>query len=478
VTTFTTVIGLEVHVQLATASKLFSPAPAAALGEPNTRVHPIDLGLPGVLPRPNAAAVALAVRTALALGGNVQAVSRFARKNYFYPDLPKGYQISQYEEPVSLGGAVPLGDGRQCRLHRIHIEEDAGKLTHTDLGTLVDLNRAGVPLVEIVTEPDLRTPADAHAMLESLREILRFSGVSDCDMELGSMRCDANISLMPQGATTFGTKVELKNLNSLKMVQRALEYEERRQAAVLAAGGRILPETRGWNDEAGESRSQRSKESAPDYRYFPDPDLPPLVLEPAFVEAQRRALGELPAARRERYRSRYGLPAYDAEVLTRDRAIGDWFEAVVAQGIDAKTASNWVMSDVLPSQRERTAPLAEFPVAPARLAELLRLLDGKVLTQVSARAVFRHMLDHEGSAADAMAALGLVRIADDSTLQPLVDAAVIALPAAAAAVLAGKERALDALKGHVMRACRGRADPAVVDSLLRARLEVLRRQGP
>ncbi len=479
-TAFTTVIGLEVHVQLATASKLFSPAPAAALGEANTRVHPIDLGLPGVLPRPNATAIALALRAAHALGGEVQRVSRFARKNYFYPDLPKGYQISQYDEPICRGGAVPLGDGRHCRLTRIHIEEDAGKLTHSDLGTLIDLNRAGVPLVEIVGEPDLRTPTDAHSFLDNLREILRFASVSDCDMELGSMRCDANISLMPHGTTTFGTRVELKNLNSPKMVQRALEYEERRQAAVLAAGGRIAGETRGWNDEAGESRTLRSKETAPDYRYFPDPDLPPLVLDEAFVQAQRAAVGELPGPRRARYRSVYGLPDYDIEVLTKDRAVGDWFEAVVAQGIDAKTAGNWIMSDVLPAQRERPTPLAEFPIAPERLAELLRLLDGKALTQLSARAVFRHMLDHAGTADDAMRALGLLRIADTATLQPLVDAAIAALPEATAAVLAGKERALDALKGHVMRAAKGRADPTVIDQLLRAGIQArpARTPGP
>ncbi|HEX5053852.1 MAG TPA: Asp-tRNA(Asn)/Glu-tRNA(Gln) amidotransferase subunit GatB [Planctomycetota bacterium] len=467
-TTFTTVIGLEVHVQLATQSKLFSPAPAAALGDPNTRVHVIDLGLPGVLPRPNAAAIALAVRTALALGGDVRRVSRFARKNYFYPDLPKGYQISQYEEPVCLGGSVPLDDERSCRLHRIHIEEDAGKLTHGDLGTLVDLNRAGVPLVEIVSEPDLRNPADAHAFLGNLREILRFAGVSDCDMELGSMRCDANISLMPAGATEFGTKVEIKNLNSLKMVQRALEYEERRQAAVLSAGGRIAAETRSWNDETGESRPMRSKESAPDYRYFPDPDLPPLVLDEAFVETQRRALGELPQARRRRYRRTYGLPEYDIGVLTQETGTGDWFEAVVRAGIDAKTASNWVMSDVLPAQRERATALADFPVSPARLAELLRMLDEKALTQVSARQVFRHMLEHDGTAADAMRQLGLLRIADRDVLGPLVAAAIDALPEAAAAVRAGKDRAIDALKGNVMRATKGRADPGLVDEMLRA----------
>jgi aspartyl-tRNA(Asn)/glutamyl-tRNA(Gln) amidotransferase subunit B len=464
---FTTVIGLEVHVQLATDSKLFSPAPSGALGDPNTRVHAIDIGLPGVLPRPNRAAIELAVRAALALDGEVQRVSRFARKNYFYPDLPKGYQISQFEQPICLGGAVPLGDGRSCRLHRIHVEEDAGKLTHGEIGTLVDLNRAGMPLVEIVGEPDLRTPADAHAFLHHLREILRYAGVSECDMELGSMRCDANISLMPVGSERYGTKVELKNLNSLKMVQRALEYEERRQAAILAAGGRIAAETRGWNDEAGESRPQRSKEEAPDYRYFPDPDLPPLVIEDTTIQRQREALGELPQHRRTRYRDTFLLPEHDIAVLTQDRAVGDWFETLVATGVDPKTASNWTMSEVLPAQRALATALAQFPVTPTNLCALLQLLARGAVTQVSARKVFQHMLARGGSAVAAMDELGLARIVDPQELQPLVQAAVAALPEASAAVRAGKERALDALKGHVMRATKGRADPTVVDDLLR-----------
>ncbi len=469
-TGYTTVIGLEVHVQLATASKLFSPAPAEALGDANSRVHPIDLGLPGVLPRPNAHAVALAVRAALALGGDVQATSRFARKNYFYPDLPKGYQISQYDEPFCRGGAVPLDAERSCRLHRIHLEEDAGKLTHTDAGTLVDLNRAGVPLVEIVGEPDLRQPADAAAFLVNLREILRYAGVSSCDMELGSLRCDANISLMPVGATEFGTKVEIKNLNSIKMVQRALEYEERRQAAVLAAGGRIAPETRSWNDEANESRSMRSKESAPDYRYFLDPDLPPLVLDAAFVAAQREALGELPTARRARYRRDFGLPDYDIGVLTAERDTGAYYEAVLACGIDAKAASNWVMTDVLTAHRERGEPLAALPVTPSSLAELIRLVDRSAITQTAARKAFAHMLATGAGAEATVRDLHLLRIDDEATLAPLVAQAVADLPEAAAAVRAGKERALDALKGHVMRATKGRADAGVVDRLLRTAL--------
>jgi aspartyl-tRNA(Asn)/glutamyl-tRNA(Gln) amidotransferase subunit B len=464
---YTTVIGLEVHVQLATQSKLFSPAPAAALGEPNTRVDLIDVGLPGVLPRPNAHAIALAVRAAIALEGDVQLRSRFARKHYFYPDLPKGYQISQFDRPVARGGRVPLGGGRFCRLHRLHVEEDAGKLTHTAIGTLVDLNRAGVPLVEIVSEPDLRAPHEAHAFLHHLREILRFAGVSDCDMELGSMRCDANISLMPAGAAEYGTKVELKNLNSLKMVQRALEYEERRQTAILAGGGRIAAETRSWHDEVGESRSMRSKETAPDYRYLPDPDLPELVLDEAFVASQREAIGELPEARRRRYAEAFGLAEHDVEQLVQDTTVGAWFERVVAAGCDAKAACNWIVSDLLPACRERGEAIGAAPIQPATLAELVGLVDAGELTQTAARKVFRHLLEHRVGAREAMQALSLGRIADPTVVEPLALAAVRAMPEAAAAVRDGKDRAIDALKGHVMRATKGRADPDLVDRLLR-----------
>ncbi|MCR9248199.1 MAG: Asp-tRNA(Asn)/Glu-tRNA(Gln) amidotransferase subunit GatB [bacterium] len=465
--TYVTVIGLEVHVQLGTATKLFSPAPADALGDANTRVHVIDIGLPGVLPRLNETAIELAVRAALAVGGDVQPVSIFARKNYFYPDLPKGYQISQYEEPYCRGGRVAIAEDRFCQLERIHLEEDAGKLVHTDAGTLVDLNRAGIALVEIVSEPDLRSPTEAAAFLTNLREILRFAGVSDCDMERGSMRCDANISLMPTGSEQFGTKVELKNLNSVKMVQRALEYEERRQTAILAAGGNVTAETRGWLDERGESRSQRSKENAPDYRYFPDPDLPPLVISEAWVESIRSQLGELPAARRARFASSYGLPEYDIGVLTQDRELGDYFEATVAAGSDAKAASNWIMTDVLAALREFGVPLEDLRVTPARLAALLELLSAKALTAVAAKKVFVDMHENDREPRASMQALGLERIAAPAMLQPLIDAAVAALPGAAADVRQGIDKPLDALKGHVMRATKGRADPHVVEQLLR-----------
>ncbi|MBK8098296.1 MAG: Asp-tRNA(Asn)/Glu-tRNA(Gln) amidotransferase subunit GatB [Planctomycetes bacterium] len=468
--TFVTVIGLEVHVQLRTASKLFSPAPVGALGDPNTRVHFVDLGLPGVLPRLNRQAVLLAVRAALALAGTVQPTSRFARKNYFYPDLPKGYQISQYEEPFCVGGRVPLDAERHARLHRIHLEEDAGKLIHTDAGTLVDLNRAGVPLIEIVGEPDLRSPADAHAFLVHLEEILRFAGVSDCDMELGSLRCDANISLMRAGATAFGTKVEIKNLNSFKMVQRALEYEERRQAAILAAGGTIAAETRLWQDEKEQTRSMRSKESAPDYRYFPDPDLPPLCIDDELLAAARAGLGELPHARRRRFHDRYGLPDYDIGQLTRTPATGAFFEMVVQAGAEPKTVSNWLMSELLPLAQQRGVAVDALGLAPPRVAELLRTIDAGTITVLAGKQALHHMLANDCDAAAAIGALGLAKITDPTVIEPLALAAIAALPQAATAVTAGNDKAIDALKGHVMRALRGRADAAVVDRILRRHL--------
>jgi aspartyl-tRNA(Asn)/glutamyl-tRNA(Gln) amidotransferase subunit B len=473
VTGYTTVIGLEVHVQLGTQSKLFSPAPVAALGDPNSRVHHVDIGLPGVLPRPNRRAIELATRAALALGSEIQPYSEFARKHYFYPDLPKGYQISQFDLPLALGGSVPIGNDQHCRLHRLHVEEDAGKLTHSAIGTLVDLNRAGVALAEIVSEPDIREPRQAHAFLHHLREVMRFAGVSDCDMELGSMRCDANISLMPVGSETLGTKVELKNLNSLKMVQRALEYEERRQTALLSSGGKVIAETRGWHDELGESRSMRSKENAPDYRYLPDPDLPPIVIDAEFIEAQRAQIGELPQQRRDRYREAFGLSEQDVAALVQDRRVGDWFEATVAAGADAKSACNWLIEDLLPALRSRDLELSTSPIAPTELAELLSLLAEKTLTQKTSRLVFEHLMNRDPSAEPlsakrAIAELGLGRISDAAQLQPLVDEAITELPEAARAVADGKDRAIDALKGLIMRKTKGRADPDLLDALLRS----------
>lgn len=466
-TSYETVIGLEVHVQLGVDSKLFSPAPSAALGRANTRVHHIDIGLPGVLPRPNRAAIELATRAALALGGEIQPYSEFARKHYFYPDQPKGYQISQFDLPLAFGGSLAIGEHRSCRIHRLHVEEDAGKLTHTEMGTLVDLNRAGVALAEIVSEPDIQSPKEAHTFLRHLRETMRFAGVSDCDMELGSMRCDANISLMPAGSDTLGPKVELKNLNSMKMVQRALEYEIRRQTALLASGGKVITETRGWHDDLGESHAMRNKEGAPDYRFLPDPDLPPLIIDHSFIETQRDQIGELPQERRTRYQKTHSLNQQNVAALTQDRQTGDWFEAVVAAGANAKIACNWLIEDLLPALRNHHLELDKSPITPQKLADLLDLLASKQVTQKTARRVFTHLLSNPVTPEQAVRDLGLGRISDPKEIQPLIDEAIDELPQAAQAVADGNDRAIDALKGFVMRKIRGRADPNVLDSLLR-----------
>lgn len=466
-TDYETVIGLEVHVQLGVNSKLFSPAPSAALGRANTRVHHIDIGLPGVLPRPNRAAIELATRAALALGGEIQPYSEFARKHYFYPDQPKGYQISQFDLPLAFGGSLAIGEHRSCRIHRLHVEEDAGKLTHTEMGTLVDLNRAGVALAEIVSEPDIQSPQEAHTFLRHLRETMRFAGVSDCDMELGSMRCDANISLMPAGSDTLGQKVELKNLNSMKMVQRALEYEVRRQTALLASGGKVITETRGWHDDLDESHAMRNKEGAPDYRFLPDPDLPPLIIDHSFIETQRDQIGELPQERRTRYQKTHSLNQQNVAALTQDRQTGDWFEAVVAAGANAKIACNWLIEDLLPALRNRHLELDKSPITPQKLADLLGLLASKQVTQKTARRVFTHLLSNPVTPEQAVRDLGLWRISDPKEIQPLIDEAIDELPQAAQAVADGNDRAIDALKGFVMRKIRGRADPNVLDSLLR-----------
>jgi aspartyl-tRNA(Asn)/glutamyl-tRNA(Gln) amidotransferase subunit B len=463
---FDTVIGLEVHVQLGLRTKLFSASPNDFGAEPNTRVSSYDAALPGVLPVLNDAAIDLALRAALALGCELREQSRFERKNYFYPDLPKGYQISQYSEPYCVGGVVPLGDGRSGRLTRIHLEEDAGKTIHTDAGSLVDLNRAGVALIEIVGEPDLSAPADAAAFLQSLKQILQFAAVSDCDMERGSLRCDANVSLRPAGSRGLGAKVEIKNVNSIRMVQRALEYEERRQAALLAAGKPVRQETRGWHEERGETVALRSKESAHDYRYFPDPDLPPLVITPERIARVRAALPELPAARAARFAREYGLPDYDVAVLLQDRHVADWFETVARGAGDAKLASNWVMGEVLRVLNESGGSIREFTLPPQELVGLLQALQAGRVSHQAAKKVFQQMLATGAGTEAALAMLGLEQQSDPAQLRPVV-AQVLAENAPIVAELrAGKQKARHALKGLVMRATKGRANPAVVDTLL------------
>jgi aspartyl-tRNA(Asn)/glutamyl-tRNA(Gln) amidotransferase subunit B len=468
------VIGLEVHAQLKTQTKLFSSAPHAFGAGPNTQTTEVDLGLPGVLPVLNAHAVELAVRAALGLGCKLQPVSTFARKHYFYPDLPKGYQISQYDEPFAKGGAVPLEDGgapRAIGLTRIHMEEDAAKNVHDDAVTgggvtHVDLNRAGAPLIEIVSEPELHTPEEAGAYLRSLRQVLRYLDVSDADMEKGQFRCDANVSVRRVGEPKLGTRTELKNLNSFRFVERAIAHEIERQVELIEAGGKVIQQTLHWDDRAGKSSPMRTKEHANDYRYFPDPDLPPLLLDEAFLAAQRARLPELPQARRARYREQLGLPPYDAQVLTEDRDVAAFFEAAVALCGQPKTVSNWVMRDVLGAATELGKPLAELPLTPEHLVELLRLVDAGRITAGSAREVFAEMA-RSGERPEAIVrARGLEAVSDAGELEGHARAVIAANAGQVAKYRAGETKLLNFFVGQVMKATGGKADPARLREIL------------
>jgi len=473
--TWETVIGLEVHVQLLTKSKMFCGCSAAFGDPPNTNVCPVCLGLPGALPVPNAQAIRLATRAALALGCTVQTRSVFARKNYFYPDLPKGYQISQFDEPLAVHGAVEFDSSERgrirCGVTRLHVEEDAGKLIHDRFPgkTAVDLNRAGTPLAEIVSEPDIRSPAEARAYLTTLKQILVYAEVSDCSMEQGSLRVDANLSVRRAGDPNLGTKCEVKNVNSFANVERALEAERERQIALLESGGRIVQSTLLFNAGTGQVKLLRSKEESHDYRYFPDPDLPPLVLNAALVEEQRRALPELPEAKRERLVATYGLPAYDARVLASDRVIADYFEAVATGGADPKAAAHWVMGDAMTGYNET----GRFPVPPARLVELIGLVARNVVSLQAAKKVFASpkMADPSaGSTAAIAESLGLTQVSDTGALGGWVDEVLTANPKEVERYRAGEAKLIAFFVGQVMKRSQGKADPKAVQPVLVARL--------
>ncbi len=479
-TKFEPVIGLEIHCQLLTGTKIFCGCRTAFGAAPNTHVCPVCLGLPGALPVLNRRAVEFAARAALALGCTVQATSVFARKNYFYPDLPKGYQISQYDQPLATGGQVRAGT-TVVRLTRLHMEEDAGKSLHvsaegrphSDTTTSLDFNRAGVPLIEIVTEPDLRTAADAAACFSHLREVLVALGVNDGNMEEGSLRCDANVSLRPVGHTTFGARVEVKNVNSFRFLQKALEFEIERQRGVLDGGGRVAEETRQWDAETGTTQAMRSKEGAHDYRYFPEPDLPPLVLDEAWIETARASLPELPDARVARFMRDHQLSAYDADVLVR-LIVGAaaFFEAMVAAGASAKTASNWIQGEVRRKLKEAgREDLSAVPFSPAALAELTGLVDQKVISSSVAKEVFEEMWDHGRSARAIVDARGLAQIDDTAALDALVDAVIAANAEPVAQYRAGRTQTFGFLVGQVMKASKGKANPARASEILKARLE-------
>jgi aspartyl-tRNA(Asn)/glutamyl-tRNA(Gln) amidotransferase subunit B len=468
---FESVIGLEIHAQLLTASKIFCSCSTAFGAAPNTHVCPVCLGLPGPLPVLNREAVDLAVRAALALGCRINESSVFARKNYFYPDLPKGYQISQYERPLATGGVL-TGVG----ITRVHMEEDAGKSIHegfadSDRKTYIDFNRSGVPLIEIVTEPDLRSAADAAAFFSRLREILVWLGVNDGNMEEGSLRCDANVSVRPAGQERFGTKAEVKNLNSFRYLEKALEYEIDRQIDLIEGGGRVVQETRLWDSAADRTVSMRSKEEAHDYRYFPEPDLPPLVINDARIAAVRETMPELPEARRQRLIAAYGLPAYDAGVLTSSAGLGDYFEKVAAGSNNPKAASNWVMGELLRTMKERGVSIDQVPLTPAALAGLITLVEKGTISSSIAKDVFATMYDTGRSADDIVAAEGLAQNNDEGALLAIVRDVIARHADAAAQFRAGKSQTFGFLVGQVMKGSGGKANPKLANELLKRELQ-------
>lgn len=479
------VIGLETHTQLSTASKIFSGASTAFGAAPNTQACPVDLALPGTLPVLNKAAVERAIQFGLAIGAHVAPHSVFARKNYFYPDLPKGYQISQYEIPVVQGGSLTFQvEGRKgefyektVQLTRAHLEEDAGKSLHEDFAgmTGIDLNRAGTPLLEIVTEPDMRSAAEAVAYARALHSLVVWLGICDGNMQEGSFRCDANVSVRPVGSNTLGTRREIKNLNSFRFLQQAIEYEVRWQIAEIEDGREIQQATVLFDPDTGETRAMRTKEDAHDYRYFPDPDLLPLEIEPAWIERVRAAMPELPAAMQARFVSQYGLPAYDASVLTSSKALANWFEQVLAEAgaTNAKPAANWLMGDVASQLNREGIEIDGAPIRPAQLALLLkRIADGTVSNNTAKKDVFPAMWAGEcdGDADAIIAAKGLKQMSDTGALEAIIDEVLAANAKSVEEFRAGKEKAFNALVGQAMKATKGKANPAQVNELLRKKL--------
>ncbi len=472
------VIGLEVHAQLLTDSKIFCGCSTRFGAEPNSQTCPVCLGMPGVLPVLNERAVEFAIRMGLATNCSIASFSRFARKNYFYPDLPKGYQISQYELPLCSNGYVDieLEDGTEKRIGiiRIHLEEDAGKSIHDPAlageDTLVDLNRCGVPLIEIVSAPDLRTPQEAYAYLVRLKQLVTYLGICDGNMEEGSLRCDANVSVRPVGSDTFGVKTEVKNMNSFRNVERALTYEINRQIQVLESGGKIVQETLLWDANEGIARPMRSKEEAHDYRYFPEPDLVPLEVSKAWIEKIRADLPELPRARKKRFVEQYKIPVYDAGVLTMTRELADYYEAVTQVCSDFKMVSNWVMGEVLRVLNERKIDIADFPISPERLGKLLNLILNKTISNNIAKTVFEEMLQSDAEPEAIVEEKGLAQVSDRGLIEEIVDKVIQENPKQVEQYRGGKTKVFGYFVGQVMRATRGKANPAIVNEILKEKL--------
>ncbi len=473
------VIGLEVHCQLLTDTKIFCACPAKFGAPPNTGVCPICLGMPGVLPVLNRRAVEFALRASLALDCAIRPKSIFARKNYFYPDLPKGYQISMYDQPLAVAGHLDIDAGggtRRIGITRVHMEEDAGKLLHegfpdSDRKSYVDYNRSSVPLIEIVSEPDLRTPEEAHAYYAALRTLLVAIGVTDGNMEEGSLRCDANVSLRPKGTEALGTKAELKNLNSFRFVQKALEYEIRRQTEALRSGDTVTQETRLYDPKEDRTHPMRSKEEAHDYRYFPEPDLLPLEVDEAWIATVRRGMPELPAARRARFVAEHGLPDQDALLLAGDRALADYFEAVARAAGNAKAAANWVMTEVLRKVNETKVGIEAVPLAPGRLAGLIRLVDGGTISGKMAKELFEAIYDTGKDPAELVREQGLAQVSDEDAIRGAIERVIVASPGQVAKYRAGKTALLGYFVGQTIKTMGGRANPELVNRLLKERLD-------
>jgi aspartyl-tRNA(Asn)/glutamyl-tRNA(Gln) amidotransferase subunit B len=472
---FETVIGLEVHAQLLTETKIFCSCSTKFGGAPNSHTCPVCLGMPGVLPVLNKKVVEYAMKMALATNCRINKSCSYARKNYFYPDLPKGYQISQYAYPLAEFGHVMLDvDGAQKKigLTRIHMEEDAGKLIHDEHNPVsyVDLNRTGVPLIEIVSEPDMRSPEEAADYLKRLHEILVYLEICDGNMEEGSFRCDANVSIRPRGQKEFGTRAELKNMNSFRNVQRALEYEVKRQQYIIENGGTIVQETRLWDDAQGVTNSMRSKEEAHDYRYFPDPDLVPIIIDDAWVEKIAKDLPELPLAKRERFVKDYQIPAYDAGVLTADKALAQYYEEVVRLSSSPKAASNWVMGDVLRFLNEEKRDIRNCPITPAALAEMIRLIEDSTISGKMAKDIVEEMYKTGRSPKAIIAEKGMVQITDEGALGAAIQKIMDANPNQLADYRGGKDKLFGFFVGQVMKATQGKANPQVVNDLLKKML--------
>lgn len=477
---YTTVIGLEVHAELKTKSKAFCSCSTAFGAEPNTHVCPVCLGMPGALPVLNKQVVEFAIRAGLALNCEIQKFNKFDRKNYFYPDLAKNYQISQWDEPICLRGHIDINvDGNEKRIGitRIHMEEDAGKLVHsgatitTSDSSAVDYNRAGVPLIEIVSEPDMRSAKEARAYMENLKAILEYTDVCDCKMQEGSLRCDANISIMPEGAKEFGTRAEIKNLNSFRALERAIEYEVERQREIIEDGGHVIQETRTWDDAKGITLGMRSKEEAFDYRYFPEPDLVPVEIDDAWINRVKDELPELPVQRQARLMQEFGLSDYDARLIVSTKAMAEYFDKAVANSKDAKLVANWLLGDVSAYLNNENKEIGEFQVTPENLGQLTNLIKDGVLSSKLAKKVFTEMLKENKAPKQLVKDLGLEQVSDTGAIEKFVDEAIAENPQSVADFKAGKDRAIGFLVGQIMKKSHGKANPGMVQQLLKQKLQ-------